>query len=136
MKILADLLTGIVAFLHLSFMALEMFFWQKDIGLHVFKMTPEMASQTAILAQNQGLYNGILAAGLIWSFFIYNGSFQKSVRTFFLISIIIAGVFGAITAKTSILFVQALPALLALIVVLMSNQDNTDRLLDNMGKKK
>lgn len=81
-------------------------------------MTPEMAASTAVLAKNQGLYNGILAAGLIWTFFILDSNFQKSTRTFFLACIIIAGIFGAFTTgKFSILFIQALPALLALAAV-------------------
>ncbi len=117
MKTLAAILTGIVALLHLFFLVLEMFLWQTDIGLKTFELTPEMAAQTAVLAKNQGLYNGFLAAGLIWTFFISDVRFQKSARTFFLACIIIAGVYGAATAKFSIIFIQALPALLALIAV-------------------
>ena len=117
MKTLANILTGLVAVLHLGFLTLEMFLWQRETGMRIFGLTPELAAQTAALAQNQGLYNGFLAAGLIWSFYIANRGFQKSVRTFFLVCIVIAGIFGALTAKTSILFIQALPALLALIAV-------------------
>lgn len=120
MKKIAAVLIGLIAFLHLYFMILEMFLWQTDVGLRVFNMTPEAAAQTATLAKNQGLYNGILAAGLIWTFFISEFRFQKSARYFFLTSIIIAGIFGAITAKFSILFIQALPALLAWIAVKLS----------------
>lgn len=117
MKTLAAVLTGIVALLHGCFLVLEMFLWQTHFGLKVFGMTPESAAQTAVLAENQGLYNGFLAAGLIWSFFIPDIKFQKSTRTFFLVCIVIAGVFGALTAKFSILLTQALPALLALLAV-------------------
>lgn len=116
MRKLTNVLVAIVAALHVWFLVLEMFLWQTDIGMHVFGLTPETAALMAPLAKNQGLYNGFLAAGLIWSFFL-SEEFQKSVRTFFLVCIIIAGVFGAITAKPSIFFVQALPALIALWMV-------------------
>lgn len=120
MKKIAAVLIGLIAFLHLYFMILEMFLWQTDVGLRVFNMTPETASQTATLAKNLGLYNGILAAGLIWTYFISEFRFQKNARYFFLTSIVIAGIFGAFTAKFSILFIQALPALLAWIAVKLS----------------
>lgn len=122
MKKLAAILTGIVAILHLFFMVLEMFLWQTNFGIKIFNLTPEFAAQSSILAKNQGLYNGFLAAGLIWTFFIHEFRFQKSIRTFFLICIIIAGVFGAATAKFSILFTQAFPAFLALIAVRFSKE--------------
>ena len=121
MNKIAGFLTGIIAALHLYFLFLEMFLWQTETGMKVFGMTPEIASHTATLAKNQGLYNGFLAAGLIWSYFISNASFQKSVRTFFLTCIVVAGIFGALTAKVSILYIQALPALLALISVRFSD---------------
>lgn len=114
MKKVTEALVAIVAALHIGFLILEMFLWQTPTGMHVFGLTPETAALTAVLAKNQGLYNGFLAAGLIWTFFLTNLEFQRSVRTFFLVCIIIAGVFGAITAKPSILFVQAIPALIAL----------------------
>lgn len=117
MALLAGFLTGIVAILHIGFLILEMFLWQTPTGMKAFHLTPEFAKESAVLAKNQGLYNGILAAGLIWSFFIDVEAFQIAVRTFFLTSIIVAGVYGAITAKFSILYIQALPALLALLAV-------------------
>lgn len=117
MKLLADILVGLVIVLHLFFLVLEMFLWQTNFGLKIFGITPEIAAQTAVLAKNQGLYNGFLAAGLIWTFFFRNDREKSTIRTFFLICIIIAGIFGAVTAKFSILFTQALPALLALIAV-------------------
>lgn len=115
---LAGILTGVVAALHLYFLVLEMFLWQTDFGLKTFGMTKEVAAHTAVLAKNQGLYNGFLAAGLLWSFFIGNFEFKESVRIFFLLCIIVAGIFGAMTAKFSIFFIQGLPAILALIAVI------------------
>jgi putative membrane protein len=117
MRLIAAILTGIVAVLHICFLILEMFLWQTNVGLHIFNMTPEAAAYSAVLAKNQGLYNGFLAAGLIWTFFISDKEFQKLTRTFFLLCIIVAGIFGGLTAKMSIIFIQALPALLALIAV-------------------
>lgn len=112
MNLLIEALVAIVALLHLYFLLLEMFLWQTPKGLRVFGMTPEIASQTAVLAKNQGLYNGFLAAGLIWSYFISDTSFQDSIRLFFLSCITIAGIFGGATAKPIIFLVQALPAIL------------------------
>lgn len=117
MEKIANILTGVVAGLHLCFMIIEMFLWQTDFSLKAFGMTPEVAAHSAVLAQNQGLYNGFLACGLIWTFFIPEFKTQASTRTFFLICIVIAGIFGAITAKFSIFFTQSLPALLALLAV-------------------
>jgi len=114
MKIFADLCIALVALLHFAFMVLEMFLWQTKFGRNTFGMTREQSAQTAVLAKNQGLYNGFLAAGLVWSLCIANPEFQRSVQTFFLSCIFLAGAYGAVTAKRSILYVQALPALLAL----------------------
>lgn len=107
-------LIGLVAFLHLFFLVLEMFLWEKPLGKKVFRMSAEKAHQTAVLAKNQGLYNGFLAAGLIWSFFIPEPEFQLAVRTFFLSCVVVAGVYGAYTVKYTIFFVQALPAIVCL----------------------
>ena len=114
MKILADLLVALVALLHLVFLVLEMFLWTKPIGRRVFGLTPELAAASAKLAANQGLYNGMLAAGLLWA--VVANLFEAKV--FFLLCVMVAGVFGAFTAKRSILFVQALPGALALAAVL------------------
>lgn len=114
---IATVLIGIVAILHLWFLVLEMFLWQTEVGLQTFNMTPEVAAITATLAKNQGLYNGFLAAGLIWTLFVPEEKGKRAIQTFFLLCIIIAGVYGALTAKSTILYVQALPALLALIPV-------------------
>lgn len=112
MKTLANVFIGLVALLHLGFLVLEMFLWNHPIGLGVFDLTPEAAASSTVLAMNQGLYNGFLAAGLIWGLLTN----RTHVIIFFLICVLIAGVFGAFTAKFSILFVQGLPALIALIL--------------------
>ena len=109
---IADILTGLVALIHAYIVVLEMVLWEKPAGLRAFGLTPEFAAQTRTLAANQGLYNGFLAAGLIWG--LYLGSAGVAVTTFFLLCVLIAGLFGAATASRRILFVQALPAELAL----------------------
>lgn len=110
MKFIANALVVLIALLHAGFLALEMFFWNGPVGQRVFALTPEFAAQSAVLAANQGLYNGFLAAGLLWGV-VAN---RRDVTIFFLICIIAAGVFGGLTASRSILFVQAAPAALAL----------------------
>jgi putative membrane protein len=116
-EIVPNLLTGIVAVLHVGFLVLEMLLWDKPYGLRAFRMTPEQAAATRVLAANQGLYNGFLAAGLIWG--IWLGAAGDPVKIFFLSCVIVAGVFGAITASRNILFVQALPGFVALLGVLL-----------------
>ena len=113
MNILANVLVLFVALLHLVFLVLEMFLWTKPFGRRTFGLTQELADASAKLAANQGLYNGFLAAGLIWG--VAANLFE--VKVFFLVCVIVAGVFGAFTAKRSILFVQALPGALALAAV-------------------
>lgn len=110
MSVLANVLTGLVALSHLGFLVLEMFFWDHPVGRRIFGLTAEVSASSAALAANQGLYNGFLAAGLLWAL----GSGRPELKTFFLGCVVVAGVFGGMTAKTSILFVQALPAVLAL----------------------
>ena len=119
MKKAATALVALVAIEHLYFLVLEMFLWTRPAGLRAFGLTPEFAEQTAVLAANQGLYNGFLAAGLIWSLFRKQDA--TSLRAFFLSCVIVAGVFGAITAKPSILYVQAAPAFVALVLTLLSH---------------
>jgi putative membrane protein len=114
MTMLAEALVIFVAVEHIGFLVLEMFFWTKPLGRRIFGLTPELATGSAALAMNQGLYNGFLAAGLIWGCFFGGG---EPVILFFLSCVIVAGVFGAATAKRSILFVQALPAAIALLMV-------------------
>lgn len=120
MKKTAALLAALVAIEHLYILVLEMFLWTKPAGLRTFTLTPEFAQQTAVLAANQGLYNGFLAAGLIWGLLRKEDGY--SIRVFFLTCIIVAGIFGALTAKPSILFVQAAPALLALVATLLAQR--------------
>ena len=115
MKILRHILVGFIAVEHIGFLVLEMFLWTKPIGMKVFKLTPEVAFQTATLASNQGLYNGFLAAGLLWSFFAAKGQ-RQSLRVFFLSCVAIAGLYGWYSVSQTVLFVQALPAALALVV--------------------
>lgn len=120
MKKAATVLVALVAIEHLYILVLEMFLWTKPAGLRAFGLTPEFAEQTAVLAANQGLYNGFLAAGLIWGLFLKGEG--TSVRVFFLCCVIVAGVFGAITAKPSILYVQAAPAFIALVATLLAGR--------------
>ena len=114
MTAVANVLVAFVAFLHLVFLVLEMFLWTKPFGRKTFGLTKELAEASAPLAMNQGLYNGFLAAGLVWA--LAANSFDAKV--FFLVCVIVAGVFGAFTAKRTILFVQALPGALALAAVI------------------
>ena len=116
MTILANVLVAFVALLHLLFLVLEMFLWTKPFGRKTFGLTKELAEASAKLAANQGLYNGFLAAGLIWG--LAANLFE--VKVFFLVCVIVAGVFGAFTAKRSILFVQAIPGALALAAVMLA----------------
>jgi putative membrane protein len=111
---IADLLVGLVALLHLWFLILEMFLWTKPLGLKTFRNTPERAQASATLAANQGLYNGFLAAGLLWGLVASPPELSLAVKTFFLCCVITAGVFGAATVSRKIFMVQALPALIAL----------------------
>src|SRR5687767_2759395 len=117
MATLANIVIAVVAILHLGFLVLEMFLWNHPFGRKTLKMTKEVSESSATLAANQGLYNGFLAAGLIWG--LISGEF--SVKLFFLICVFIAGIFGGITAKRSILYLQALPALLGLILLYTSS---------------
>jgi putative membrane protein len=110
----ANILIGIIALLHLGFLYLEMFLWDKPAGRRVFHTTEEVARQSKTLAANQGLYNGFLAAGLIWSLFA-----GDDVKTFFLVCVMIAGIFGAFTVSKRILFIQALPAIFALVLLVV-----------------
>ncbi len=118
MTMLALVAVLFVAALHVAFMVLEMFFWTKPLGRKIFGLKPEIAAASAPLAMNQGLYNGFLAAGLVWGASFGGG---YAVTVFFLACVIVAGVFGAATAKRSILFVQALPAGIALLLVYLAN---------------
>ena len=113
MSTIAIALTALVALLHVGFLVLEMFLWTTPFGRKAFRLSEEKARDTAVLAANQGLYNGFLAAGLVWGLLIQD----RGICLFFLGCVVIAGVFGGATVKRSILFVQALPAILAAIAV-------------------
>lgn len=118
MKKLANILTFLVALIHIGILVLEMFFWNHPVGQKIFSMTPEVAESSAVLAMNQGLYNGFLAAGLFWGLLVRG----TDIKVFFLCCIFIAGIFGAITAKPSIIFTQAIPAIVALSFVIVSSR--------------
>jgi putative membrane protein len=114
----ADVAVLVVALLHVYILVLEMFLWTTPFGRRVFRLSPEAANASRVLAANQGLYNGFLAAGLFWSLALGAGGF--AIRVFFLICVLVAGLFGAATANRRILWVQAVPAALALVLVWLS----------------
>jgi len=116
MLLAANILTGIVALLHVYFLVLEMFLWDTPTGLRIFRMTPEKAAASKTLAMNQGLYNGFLAAGLTWGMWL--GPAGNPIRIFFLACVVMAGIFGAATVSKRILYIQALPAGLAMALIL------------------
>ena len=112
---IANVLVGLVVLIHLYIVVLEMFLWDKPLGRKVFGSTAEFAAASKVLAANQGLYNGFLAAGLIWGL----GTGNLPVQLFFLGCVIVAGLYGALTVGIKILFVQALPAALAMAAALL-----------------
>ena len=114
---IANCLVALVAALHIYFLVLEMFLWTRPLGLKTFRNTTEKAANSAVLAANQGLYNGFLAAGLIWGLVQATPAFALQIKTFFLLCVIVAGVYGAATASRRILYVQAAPAAIALILL-------------------
>jgi len=114
----ANIAVAMVALLHLYFLVLEMFLWDKPFGRRTFGLTPEYAAASKSLAANQGLYNGFLAAGLIWG--VSLGAAGQAIQVFFLGCVIVAGIFGAVTVNLKILWVQAVPGLLALALVLLA----------------
>lgn len=118
MVFIANIIVALVALLHVYFLVLEMFMWDKPLGLKTFRMTPEKAAITKVLAANQGLYNGFLAAGLLWGLSL--GDAGTSIKLFFLGCVIVAGLYGAMTVGRKILFIQALPAAIGLLFVLLS----------------
>ena len=120
MAIVAGILVALVAALHVGFLVLEMFLWTTPFGLRTFNLTPDFAAASAALAANQGLYNGFLAAGLVWGLVAREAGF--AIKVFFLVCVIIAGIFGAATAKATILVVQALPAAIALAAVVAAGR--------------
>jgi putative membrane protein len=121
MELIAKILTGLVAIEHLYILWIEMFAWETT-GRKAFKnaLPDEMFKPTKVLAANQGLYNGFLAAGLLWTFFISDKAWEHNISIFFLACVIVAGIYGAVTASKKIFFVQALPAIIAFLFVLFS----------------
>lgn len=120
MQTAAAVLVTIVAALHVYFLVLEMFLWRTPFGRRTFGMTKEVADSSAVLAANQGLYNGFLAAGLTWGLIAYGVIPGRAILTFFLACVIIAGLYGAATVSRRIALVQSLPAAIALVLVWLS----------------
>lgn len=118
MTTIANIAVLLVALLHVYFLVLEMFLWDKPFGLRTFGMTPELAAASKKLAANQGLYNGFLAAGLLWG--LWMGAAGYPTKIFFLAGIIVVGVFGAWTVNRKILWVQAFPGAVAIVLVVLS----------------
>ncbi|MCG7977668.1 MAG: DUF1304 domain-containing protein [Candidatus Thiodiazotropha endolucinida] len=118
MPVITDIVVVLIAFQHIAFLVLEMFLWDKPVGLRVFGHSREIAAITRVLAANQGLYNGFLAAGLLWGVIL--GADGTGVKIFFLSCVLLAGVYGAATAGRNILFIQALPAAIGLLLVFSS----------------
>lgn len=118
MTTIANIAVALVALLHVGFLVLEMFLWDKPFGLRTFRLTPEFAAASKSLAANQGLYNGFLAAGLVWGLIL--GVAGNPIKIFFLVCVVVAGVFGGLTASRKILWVQALPGGVALALVWLS----------------
>jgi putative membrane protein len=118
MSTAANIVVLVVALLHVYILVLEMFWWDKPRGLKAFGTTPEFARDSKVLAANQGLYNGFLAAGLFWGVAMGDAGF--SIKVFFLACVLIAGIYGAATANKRILFVQALPAAVGLVLLALS----------------
>jgi putative membrane protein len=117
MGILKKILVGLVAVEHFFFLIVEMFLWTQPLGLGMFGNTSEFAEMTSVLAANQGVYNGFLAAGLIWGLVHPDSKIGFQVKVFFLLCIIVAGLYGGYSVSSTIFFVQAVPALIALAVV-------------------
>ena len=118
MSIIANLVVGLIGLVHVYILVLEMFLWDKPAGLRAFRLTPESAAATKVLAANQGVYNGFLAAGLFWSLTLGQGGL--GVKLFFMGCVLVAGLYGAATVGRKILFVQAIPAAIGLLLVLFT----------------
>jgi len=114
---LIDSIIGFIAFEHFVFLILEMFLWNKPLGRKIFSLSQKKAIETRSLAANQGLYNGFLSAGLIWGLVHTNHVFSQQLNLFFLVCVVIAGIFGALSVSKKIFFIQALPAIIALILM-------------------
>lgn len=121
MDLLSKILVGFIALLHAWFLTLEMFLWTKPLGLRVFGLSLERAKASAVLAANQGLYNGFLSAGLIWGLISPTPEFAFQIKLFFLCCVVVAGVYGAFIVNRKIFFVQAFPAIIALMLLLTNS---------------
>jgi len=121
MAILSMIFVALTALLHVGFLILEMFLWTTPTGRKTFHMTPEQAQATKVLAANQGLYNGFLAAGLVWSLWQSDPAFAFQLKLFFLVCVIIAAIYGAWSVKPRILLIQGGPAILALVLTLLAS---------------
>lgn len=117
MNLIANFLVAVVAALHVYFLILEMFLWTRPLGLKTFRNSIEKATESAVLAANQGLYNGFLAAGLVWGLLHPNAAFAFQIKAFFLLCVVVAGAYGAATVSRRILYVQAAPAAAALVLL-------------------
>ncbi len=117
MQIAANVVIALVALIHVYILVLEMFLWTTPTGLRAFGLTPEKAADSKVLAANQGLYNGFLAAGLLWGLSL--GAAGTGVKVFFLLCVLVAGLYGAATASRRILYVQALPAAIGLALIVL-----------------
>lgn len=118
MALIASIVVGLIGVLHVYILILEMFLWDKPAGLRAFGNTQQAATATRVLAANQGLYNGFLAAGLFWGLSL--GAAGTGVKVFFLLCVLVAGLYGAATASRKILFIQAIPAAVGLVLVLLA----------------
>jgi len=118
MSMAANIVVALVALIHVYILVLEMFLWDKSAGLKAFGQTPAAAAASKVLAANQGLYNGFLAAGLFWGLWL--GAGGQGVKVFFLLCVLVAGLYGAATASKKILYVQALPAAIGLVLLLLA----------------
>lgn len=120
MSVLATILVGLVALIHIYIVVLEMFLWTRPAGRKAFGLTPEFAEATKVLAANQGLYNGFLAAGLVWGLVHPVPEFAWQIQLFFLACVAAAGIFGGVTASRKIVLVQTLPAVVAIVAVVFA----------------
>jgi putative membrane protein len=120
MMIAANVVVGLIGLLHVYILVLEMFLWDKPQGLRAFGNTQAAAAATKVLAANQGLYNGFLAAGLFWGLWLGNSSMGTSVKMFFLLCVLVAGIYGGMTASKKIIYIQAVPAAIGLALLLMA----------------
>lgn len=120
MALISDLLVCLVALLQFYFMVVEMFLWKTPRVMRAFGLSREFAEQSETLAKNQGLYNGFLSAGLVWGLLVTDPAVGFEFRRYFLLCVLVAGIYGAITANKRIIFIQATPAFIALVCLLLS----------------